>query len=174
MNQESEERGSAGINCLWPITSNEEYKVELENAKNEGSPNNISPIITYSLQYGVKAMWMGDMEHVFLEKVKDKINFSKIDILFAPHHGRQSGKVSSDVLEKHDPGIIVIGDAPSEDLNYYSGYNTITQNSAGDVIFECVSNKVHIYVSSNSYFVNFLDDEQMSNTYGYYIGTLAV
>lgn len=174
MNLNSEERKCSGINCLWPLISNEEYKAELENVKEGKSPNNISPIITYSLEDGITAMWMGDMEHVFLEKVKDKINFSKIDILFAPHHGRETGKVSSDVLEKLDPGIIIIGEAPSENLNYYSGYNTITQNSAGDIIFECISHKVHIYVSSSSYSVNFLDDEQKSNTYGYYIGTLAV
>lgn len=174
MNLSNEECGSAGINCLWPITSNEEYKAELENVKDGKSPNNISPIITYSLEDGIRAMWMGDMEHVFLEKVKDEINFSKIDILFAPHHGRETGKVSSDVLKKLDPGIVIIGEAPSDNLSYYSGYNTITQNSAGDIVFECISHKVHIYVSSNSYSVGFLDDEKKPNTYGFYIGTLAV
>lgn len=50
-------------------------------------------------------MWMGDMEHDFL--IKGAIEWHSIDILFAPHHGRGSGKVSSDVLEKMDPSITV-------------------------------------------------------------------
>ncbi len=174
MNKSDEERGSADINCLWPVTSNEDYKAALADAKDGKSPNNISPIITYSVKNGATFMWMGDMEHEFLEKVKSSINFTKSDILFAPHHGRESGRVSSDVLEKIDPKIIIIGEAPSADLNYYAGYNTITQNSAGDIIFDCVENKVHVYVSSDSYSVNFLDNENKPYTYGYYIGTLRV
>ena len=174
MNQNNEERSSAGINCLWPVTSNEDYKAALADAKDGKSPNNISPIITYSLENGVKAMWMGDIEHGFLEKVKGSINFTKCDILFAPHHGRESGKVSSDVLEIIDPQIIVVGEAPSANLDYYAGYNTITQNSAGDIIFNCVKNKVHVYVSSDAYSVDFLDNENKPDTYGYYIGTLKV
>lgn len=75
----------------------------------------------------------------------------KVDILFAPHHGRASGKVSNDVLEKLEPKIIVIGEAPSKYLNYYQGYNTITQNSAGDIVFECIGDKVHVYVSQSGY-----------------------
>ena len=41
----------------------------------------------------------------------------------------------------------------------------------GDITFECVTNKVHIYVSNSKYEVDFLDDEDMS-TYNYYLGTL--
>lgn len=172
INEKSEERGPAGINCLWPVTTNEDYKKALADAKDGKSPNNISPIFTYELENGVKVMWMGDMEHDFLEKVKSSIDFSRIDILFAPHHGRETGKVSSDVLKILQPKIIIIGEAPAANLNYYSGYNTITLNSAGDIVFDCIGKKVHVYVSSDSYKVSFLDDEKMANTYGYYIGTL--
>ena len=96
-------------------------------------------------------MWMGDMEHDFLEKIKAKIDWPKIDILFAPHHGRASGKVSQDVLKKLNPQIIIIGEAPSQYLNYYQGYNTITQNSAGDILFKCEDDKVHVYISNDYY-----------------------
>lgn len=47
-----------------------------------------------------------------------------------------------------DPHIIVIGEAPSKYLNYYSDYNTIKQNSAGDIIFDCCGSKVHMEVYS--------------------------
>ena len=69
------------------------------------------------------------------------------------------------------PDIIVIGEAPSKDLNYYQGYNTITQNSAGDIIFDCQNGKVHVYVSEDDYSVDFLENENMSD-FDNYIGTL--
>lgn len=174
MNISDDERKSAGINCLWPITSDLDYKQALSDAQKGDSPNNISPIITYSLENGAKFMWMGDLEHDFMKKIKDKISWPSIDILFAPHHGRDSGKVPEDVLKTLNPKIIVIGEAPSKDLNYYQGYNTITQNTAGDITFECTSNLVHVYVSSENYSINYLRNTDHPNSFGNYIGTLDV
>lgn len=166
--------GSSGINFLWPKTNNEYYEEALENVAIGKGYNNISPIFTYSLENNVKVMWMGDMEHSFLEKIKDEIEWPEVDILFAPHHGRDSGKVSSDVLKKLNPHIIIIGEAPSEYLNYYTGYNTITQNSAGDIIFDCKDNVVDVYISNESYSYNtdFLENESKTNIeLGYYLGS---
>ena len=70
MNISDDERGCAGIHCLWPITDNDDFKAELKLAKEGTAFNNISPIITYSVNNGVKAIWLGDMENVFLEKIK--------------------------------------------------------------------------------------------------------
>lgn len=136
--------------------------------------NNISPIFTYSAENNVVAMWMGDMEQAFLDKIKDQVSWPKVDILFAPHHGRASGKVSNDVLEKLEPKIIVIGEAPSKYLNYYQGYNTITQNSAGDIVFECIDDKVHVYVSQSGYRcdTSFLVKKGIQNSeHGTYLGS---
>lgn len=166
--------GSSGINFLWPITSNEDFQEALTDVANGKGYNNISPIFTYSVKNNVTAMWMGDMEHDFLEKIKEKIEWPQIDILFAPHHGRNSGKVSSDVLKKLNPHIIIIGEAPSEYLNYYAGYNTITQNSAGDIIFECQDDKVDVYISNDSYAYNtdFLKNKSKTNpNLGHYLGS---
>ena len=174
MNIGDEERGCAGINFIWPVTSNLDFKEALSTVAEGTGFNNISPIFTYSVENGVVAMWMGDMEHDFLEKVKDQIAWPKVDILFAPHHGRDSGKVSDDVLKKLDPHIIVIGEAPSKYLNYYPNYNTIKQNSAGDIVFNCSGDKVHVYVSSAdySYDTSFLSDEGADNSaYGNYLGS---
>ena len=167
-----QDNGCAGINFLWPITSNSDYKDELKKAKEGKAFNNISPIFTYSLNNGVKAMWMGDIEKDFLEKIKDNIDWPGIDILFAPHHGRDSGKVPTDILKKVKPTIIVIGEAPSENIYYYDGYNTITQNSAKDITFKCETEKVHVYVSNYNYSVNFLNDEKCYDSdLGHYIGS---
>jgi beta-lactamase superfamily II metal-dependent hydrolase len=173
MNLDNEERGSSGINILWPITSNKHFKEALEKAEKGESTNNISPIIKYSLNNGVTMLWMGDLEKDFMENIEDEIALPEVDILFAPHHGRSSGKVPKEWLGDMDPKIIIVGEAPSKDLDYYSGYNTITQNTAGDIIFECETNKVHIYVSNQNYTVSFLEDEDM-DTYINYIGTLTL
>ena len=117
-------------------------------------------------------MWLGDMETAFLENVKDEISFSHIDIVFAPHHGRKSGQLPNAVLDKLTPHIIVVGEAPATDLTYYSGYNTITQNTSGDITFYCDGSTVEIYAESDTYSVTFLDNEYCDDTYGNYIGTL--
>ena len=171
MNQACEERGTAGIEILWPIVNNVDYKEALRMAEEGESPNNISAIIKYSLEDGASVLWMGDLETDFMEKIKDEIVLPKIDILFAPHHGRDTGKIPADWLKKMDPKIIVIGEAPSEDLNYYNGYNIITQNSAADITFECLTKKVNVFVSNPSYSVDFLNNEYASGD-DYYIGTL--
>lgn len=61
MNESDETRGCAGLTCLWPDISNDAYKEALKTAKNGGSPNNISPIIKYSIADGATFLWMGDL-----------------------------------------------------------------------------------------------------------------
>lgn len=158
MNLSGEGRGGAGINVLWPDPSNESYKEQLKSVSCGGSPNNISPIVSYSLEDGVVAVWMGDLESGFMEEIIDEVDLPKTDILFAPHHGRKSGHVPKVWLDAMDPKLIVVGEASSEDLCYYNGYHTITQNSAGDIEFDCVKGFVHIRVSDVSYKVDFLKD----------------
>lgn len=173
LNQDSEERGSAGLHVLWPITTNEYYQEELAKAAEGECFNNISTILTYALAGGARFAWMGDLECDFMEKVKNEITLSPLDVLFAPHHGRESGTVPSEWLGQMDPHIVIIGEAPSEHLNYYDGYNTITQNSAWDITLDCVTGKTHIYVSNSDYSVDFLDNECLPNSdYGKYLGTL--
>jgi len=173
LNQGNDERGSAGIEILWPDADNADYKAVLQDVAGGGSPNNISPVITYSSQNGGSFVWMGDLETDFMEKIEDEVAWPDIDILFAPHHGRDSGKIPVSILSAMNPRIIVIGEAPSQHLNYYGSYNTITQNTAGTIAFECVNDCVHIYVSKDNYAVNFLADHG-TTTYGNYIGTLEV
>lgn len=169
---ENDPIGKAGINFLWPDTLNPNYTDALQNAADGTAFNNISPIFTYALRNGVKMMWMGDIETDFLEKINDNVDWEEVDILFAPHHGRESGKVPSDILKKLNPTIIVIGDAPEEYLYSYSGYQTIEQNSANDITFYCEEGKVHIYVSSPAYSVDYLHNEKQTyDSLGYYLGS---
>lgn len=173
MNQKSEERGSSGINILWPDRDNEYFKTALQDAKDGKTPNNISCIIKYSLEGGVTAIWMGDLEKEFMENIKDEVDLPQTNILFAPHHGRKSGKIPQEWLDAMDPDIIVKGEANSNDSDYasYPEHNKILQNSAKDIIFECEGGKIHVYCSNENYTIDFLDDEGKSS-YDYYKGTL--
>ncbi len=171
MNLSDEERKNSGIKILWPNTANEDFKKALKDAADGKSPNNISAVIKYSLEGGATFLWMGDLETAFMEAIEADIELPKVDILFAPHHGRESGRVPDSMLKKMQPKVIIVGEAPSEYLHYYPDYNTITQNSAGDIHFECNEGKVHIF-TSNDYEVDFLDDENWSLDGFHYIGTL--
>jgi len=173
MNKNGGGRKHSGINILWPKTHSSHFQDELENVKEGKSPNNISPIIKYGLNNGISAIWMGDLENSFMENIESYLDLSKIDILFAPHHGRKTGRIPSELLNDMDPEIIIVGEAPSEDLEYYDNYNTITQNSSGDILFECLTNETHIYVSNENYSVDFLENESKGKFDDLnYIGTL--
>jgi len=174
MNEDDGERKNSGLSILWPITDSALHKEALKQAKEGDSPNNISPIVKYSLIGGATIIWMGDLESIFMNEVKDEVRMDATDILFAPHHGRDSGTVPTRWLEQMNPKLIIIGEAPSIHLNYYVGYNTITQNSAGDITFDCVPEQTRVYVSNRDYSVHFLDDEGMPDTHGKYLGTLNV
>jgi beta-lactamase superfamily II metal-dependent hydrolase len=173
LNSADDTRKGAGVSILWPVTNNEFYKEALQIAADGGSPNNISAIIKYGVQDSVTVLWLGDLETEFMEDIKDDIVLPKVHILFAPHHGRKTGKVPSSWLEEMKPDLIIIGEADSEYLHYYQGYDTITQNSAGDVTLDIDDKKVHIYVSSDTYSVDYLDNENKS-AYDNYIGTLNI
>lgn len=173
MNEESQERGSSGISVLWPDTSNPDFQDALAACHAGESYNNISAVIRYSLQDGASFMWLGDLETEFMESIAEHIELEKTTIVFASHHGRHSGKIPDSWLEKLDPQIIVIGEAPSRHLNYYTGYTTITQNKAGDITMECVDNKVHFYVSNPNYTHAKLTDEGKT-TFENYVGSITV
>jgi beta-lactamase superfamily II metal-dependent hydrolase len=173
MNLSDETRGSSGINIYWPDENNQRFKDALKKAEEGESPNNISPIFTYSLEDSGTIIWMGDLETPFMESIQDDLILPKADILIAPHHGRDSGKVPTDLLDKIKPKVIIIGEASSDDLNYYKGYNTITQNSAEDITMNLVKGQVHFFVSSTSYTVDFLEDKGLEDgELGTYLGTL--
>lgn len=173
INEAGDSRGSSGIFFRWPVVTNQHFKAALKEAEDGGSPNNISPIIRYSLKGGAAVMWMGDLETDFMEKVGDSVTLEVSHVLFAPHHGRKSGRVPKTWLKAIDPTIIVVGEAPSDELTYYDGYDTITQNSAGDIVFECRAGKTHVFVSKSSYSVDFLTKEDgVRNQHEcYYIGS---
>jgi Zn-dependent protease with chaperone function len=57
-----ERRGGAGIDILWPVLGDPDHESALDDAAASLPPNNISCIAKYSLQEGVDALWMGDLD----------------------------------------------------------------------------------------------------------------
>lgn len=167
MNESGEGRDGSGLYCLWPITDNKKYQEALKIAAEGGSPNNISPAIKYYAG-GFSFLWMGDMESDMQEEFDSKVTNSHTTIVFAPHHGRRSGHIPSSLMDKLTPKLIVVGEAPSDELDYYSGYNTITQNSAGDILFETNGEYLDIYISATDY--NKTDGMVQNRDYGYHYG----
>lgn len=173
MNLGDEERGPAGISVLWPDLSNAYFQEALVECDAGESFNNVSAVVRYSLQNGATVMWIGDLDTAFMENIADSIELEKTTIVFAAHHGRKSGKIPDSWLEKLDPQIIVIGEAPSRDLHYYTGYKKITQNLAGDITMDLVGDKVHFYSSNPKYSHKELDDEGQS-AFDNYVGSITV
>lgn len=151
MNQNGYGIDSSGIFIHWPNISNQEYIKALKDASKGGSPNNISPIIRYSMRNGTSFMWMGDLETDFMKSISNELDLPRTNVLFAPHHGRDSGKVPAKILNRICPDIIVIGEAPSEHIDYYPQYFTITQNSAGDITFKNENGAINVYCSNGEY-----------------------
>lgn len=170
-----EVRDAAGFRVLWPDVDNDNFKEALDeaNSKVGSSPNNISPVLRYKLKSGASVVWAGDLETEFMESIIGAIELPKSDVVFAPHHGRKSGRIPEEWLNALDPQVIIIGEAPSELLEYYSGFNTITQNSAGDILLDCVDDHIDFYISGSGYEAGFLDDRGVADRYGMrYLGTL--
>ena len=171
MNQSDEQRKTSGISILWPDRNNDHFKQALAEAEEGYSPNNMSAIIRYSVEDGAKVIWFGDMHRDFMELIETDFDTSPVDIVFAPHHGRRTGRIPTSVLKKLSPRIIILGEAAVEDLDHYTGYNRIPQNIAGDIILECVTQKVHIFTSKPCT-AAFLHDEDKTLAGAHYLGTL--
>lgn len=134
-----------GINFLWPDVGHREFALALNAANGGGSANNISPIMRYAESEGVTALWMGDMSDGFLSKIAKDVEWEPVDILFAPHHGRD--RVPDSILGELKPRLIVLGEADKEDLEYYKKYPEICQNAAGDILFQSYGGWIYVYTT---------------------------
>lgn len=174
MNDSDDERGSSGVSILWPNVKNQHYVDALAAAEKGTAFNNMSTVIRYKLVGGASCIWLGDLETDFMANIETDIDLQPTDIVIAAHHGRKSGKIPDSWLKKLSPKIIVIGEAPSRELNYYNGYNTLTQNRCGDIIMDLSGGTVDIYTSKDIDGVRDWLENNAADKYANYIGTLSV
>lgn len=173
MNLSSDERSTSGVHVLWPDLDNPHFKQALASCDAGDSFNNTSAVIRYAVEGGPSFMWLGDLETEFMEKITDNISLQKTTVVFAAHHGRESGKIPHAWLEKLDPQVIIIGEAPSRHLNYYTGYMTITQNSVGNITMDCEGDRVHFYVGNAGFTHRGMNNENQ-NAFPNYLGSITV
>lgn len=174
LNETDNDRTGSGLHFLWPDVTNTHYNAALKEAAEGSKFNNISLVLRYSINQNASFMWIGDLETEFMENIFEHIELLETTIVFAPHHGRKSGKLPNSWLDKLKPKVIVIGEAEERHLQKYTGYNHIRQNEAGDITFISDDKKLHCYVSEKNYGKReWLDDEDRKDR-KFYIGTLSL
>jgi beta-lactamase superfamily II metal-dependent hydrolase len=176
MNLTDDTRYGAGLHCRWPILDNDYFKTELENAKKGLTPNNLSPIITYRLNNGATVAWMGDLETEMMDNIVLEIELPKVNVLFAPHHGRTSGIVPDLWLDQMNPDLIIIGEGPPEHLADYDSWNTISQNETGHINLYLETGMVDIFVENPMFNASFLENNFLDNDEDneHYIGSIVI
>ena len=136
---------ASGIRFLWPRIDSCVYKAEMAKGEENKSKNCFCPVIVYSLKGGVVALWMGDLEEDFLKKIANEVEWPTVDIMFAPHHGRD--RIPATILKETAPKLIVNGIASGQQHPKYPSGNSLSQSYAKNILFEGKDGKVHVYVS---------------------------
>jgi competence protein ComEC len=127
----------------------------------KGNWNDSSYVILYTPPKANGGHWKiliaGDSEDLTWEHIvtnhADKIK--NIDILFAPHHGRDSSR-NFDFLKSLTPTITLFGNANSNHLAYtkYPG-TRITNNQAGYVILDISTQHINLHVKNSEFAKDF-------------------
>lgn len=112
-----------------------------------------------------KILFAGDSEdktwEYILKNFEEEVK--NIDILFAPHHGRDSGR-NYDFLKIINPTITLFGNASSKHLAYNS-YPPIriTNNQAGYVILDIQKDKISFYVKNYEFARDFRNNRRWTD-----------
>jgi competence protein ComEC len=120
----------------------------------QGNWNDSSYVILYTPPKANGGHWKilfaGDSEDMTWEHIinnhADKVK--NIDVLFAPHHGRDSNR-NFNFLKSLTPTITLFGNANSNHLAYakYPG-TRITNNQAGYIILDITEQHINLYVKN--------------------------
>ncbi|UJF29304.1 hypothetical protein L0B70_10700 [Kaistella sp. 97-N-M2] len=123
-------------------------------ANSNGDYNDLSYVLllTHPRPDGTswKILFAGDSDNdswdYILKNHRDQV--TNIDVLFAPHHGRDSGR-SYEFLKTLNPRVTLFGNASSKYLAYECYPRTrITNNQAGYVIMDVTASKIVFYVKN--------------------------
>ncbi len=126
----------------------------VKQANDSGNFNDSSYVLLYTPKKANGGNWKflfaGDSEdstwEYILANFKDEV--ANVDVLFAPHHGRDSGR-SYEFLKTVNPKVTLFGNASSKHLAYNCYKPTrITNNQAGYVIFDISESAFTIYVKN--------------------------
>ncbi len=129
----------------------------LKAANDAGDHNDASYVLLYTPPKKNGGVWKilfagdshdGSWEHIIETYSKEVGN---LDILFAPHHGRDSGR-DYDFLKVLTPTVTLFGNASSEHLAYDKYPPTrITNNQAGYVVIDITESRINLYVKNEEF-----------------------
>lgn len=128
----------------------------IEEANKNDDYNDSSYVILYKTKRDdertFKILFAGDSHNRTWEHILDtyKDDVTNIDVLIAPHHGRDSDRDYSFV--KHlNPTVTLFGNAKSKDLAYGKYPHTIiSNNQAGNIIMK-ISDAIYFYCSNKTF-----------------------
>jgi len=109
--------GGLKINCFSPKNSA------------ESNINNHSIVTLFEFEK-IKVLIPGDNESPSWNELKEDSDFIErtkdIDILLAPHHGRDSG-FDSEIVKSFNPRLTVISDGPQQSTSNTNGYSNLSR-----------------------------------------------
>jgi beta-lactamase superfamily II metal-dependent hydrolase len=121
--------------------------------------NDASYVVLYRC-HGRKILFAGDSEDLtwaHILKTWPK-TVSNVDVLIAPHHGRDSGR-DYEFLKTLNPKLTIFGNASSDHLAYKPWHNRdlpiLTNNQAGYIILDIAKDDLSIYVKNETYAQSF-------------------
>ncbi|RZK39071.1 MAG: MBL fold metallo-hydrolase [Pedobacter sp.] len=126
----------------------------IKQANDSGNFNDSSYVLLYTPPKKNGGKWKflfaGDSEdstwEYILENFQEEVK--NVDVLFAPHHGRGSGRDYT-FLKTLNPKVTLFGNASSKHLDYNAYEPTrITNNQAGYIIIDIDEEKITFYVKN--------------------------
>ena len=142
-------QGGDGITILAPT------QLLVNEANRTGDYNDCSYVLLYRTG-DKKVILGGDSHDNTWEHILNnwEAEVQDIDLLIAPHHGRDSGR-SYDFLDVLNPRLTFFGNARSEHLAYDAWYRRglaiVTNNQANCMIADLSGSLLNIYVTNETY-----------------------
>lgn len=127
----------------------------IRNANEVGDWNDSSYVLLY-YTHGFKVLFCGDADMGTINHLLDNHSeeISNIDVLIAPHHGRDSDKDFS-FLDVMKPELTLMGNAKSKFLAYDEWNRRelehITNNQTDNILIEFEDGKMSVFVSNKAF-----------------------
>ncbi len=147
------ENGESGADGLYILAPTQEL---IDDANETKEYNDCSYVILYKVN-DKKIIFSGDSAEKTWDYILEnhKADVTDVDVLIAPHHGRETGG-NSDYLDVLNPKLTLFGNAESQYLDYDSwisrGLDHITNNQANCIILNADSeNGIAVYVTYETF-----------------------
>jgi beta-lactamase superfamily II metal-dependent hydrolase len=162
---EAKEAGGDGLYILAPD------KNLVDAVKDDEDVNDASYVLLYRSPGG-RILIPGDAHDETWDYVikNYKTDVENCSILFAPHHGRKSGR-SFEFLDVVKPKMTFFGCASSGHLAYQAWNSrklpVVTNNQAGNIVLECEGDEIHVFVQNEKFAKASGRDMRIKNAQGY-------